>query len=52
MGLVSANAGECEHTSSIVHSKWEVYVGKNPLRSGGLSPEPSLPNKSLNDNNY
>lgn len=52
MGLGSANAHECEHTSSIAYSNGKFTWAKFPLRSAGLSPEQSLPNRSLNGSNY
>lgn len=50
VGLVSANA--CEHTNSIPYSNGKFTWAKFPLRSAGLCPEQSLPNKSLNSNKH
>lgn len=51
-GLGSANAHEREHISSIACSNGKFIQAKFPLRSTGLSPEQSLPNRSLSGNNY
>lgn len=50
VGLVSANAHDCEHTNSIAYSSGKFTWATFPLRSAGLCPEQSLPNKSLNSN--
>lgn len=52
VGLVSANAYDCEHTNSIVYSNGKFTWAKVPLRSAGFCPEQSLPNKSLNSNKH
>ena len=52
MDLGSANALKCEHRSSMAYSNGKCTWAEFLLRSAGLSPEKSLPNKSLNGNNY